>query len=667
MMLFGDTETYSEADLRLVGAHRYAAHPSTEVLLLPYALGDGPARIWEPSKPMPRDLRAALDRDTVVFHNAQFDRAVLGPLAPPLERWRCSMAKAYTLGLPGSLDALGEALGLSLPKMAEGKRLVRLFCQPGPGGIRATKYSHPFDWEQFVAYALRDVEAMREAWHRMPDWVYTGREIDLWHLDQRINDRGLPIDQELLRACVRIARRIPPVLDAEVRDLTHGAVSGLTKVADIKAWCNERGAGLTDLRKGTIDRVLARRLDPDVRRVLGLRQDAAKASTKKLQAIVNGIEADGRIRGTLQYYGAKRTGRWSGRRLQPQNLPSRGVIKGSLAVGAILNDTWDLLFDSPLLVVSSALRGLIKPPGGVEAADLSNIEGRVLAWEAGERWKLAAFAAYDAGTGPDLYNLAYARSFGVPVESVTKHQRSIGKVQELALGFRGGVNALVSMAAAYGFEPCSLVDPVYSASSRGQIAKAEDEYVWALGKGADAGLTREEYAALAITRSSWRKAHPATVRHWNEVEDAAKAAVRDPGEVYTAGRITYQVRKHRGKAWLLSGLPSGRFLAYPNPGISKNGNLAFDDLDEESGRVIRTATYSGKLTENNTQAIARDVMANGLLLADSWGVPLVTSVHDEGVAEGNSGRLVAALSTLPDWAEGLPLAAAGFHAERYRK
>jgi DNA polymerase len=386
------------------------------------------------------------------------------------------------------------------------------------------------------------------------------------------------------------------------------------------------------------------------------------------------MQVGGRLHFLLQYCAALRTGRWGGRNFQPQNLkrPSLKYDDILCAIEAVLSGCEDVLLDDIMEAMSSAVRSaLVAGPGRkLVVSDLSNIEGRKLAWLAGEEWKLDAFRDYDAGTGPDLYVLAYARAFNVDPSTVTEEQRQIGKVMELALGYEGGVGAFVSMAAAYGIDLAELAERARPTIPRNVLLDAEETWQWAKRKNRTLGLEHDVYVICEALKRLWRAAHPQTVDLWEDVETAARSAILTPNTEFHAGRLVFD----RRGAWLRMKLPSGRYLLYPNPkveGPAQQIHYAAWNVYTKSWR--HEPTYGGKLTENACQASSRDVMAYGMQPAEDAGYPIVLTVHDELVTEppGNAlydaDELSQILATNPPWAAGLPLAAKGYETQRYRK
>lgn len=652
-LLWIDLETYSEVPIQH-GLHVYAAR--AEILLWAYALDDGPVRCWDLTLggPMPEDLFYAL-RDpevALVAHNYMFEFAVLTARGfdLPVSRWRCTMAQALQHGLPGGLDKLSAIFKLAEDeaKVVDGRRLVQLFCVPRPSNMklrRATRDTHPEDWERFMAYCAADVTAMRVIAAKLPAWNLTPPERELFELDGRINTRGITMDRSLADAAVRTIDAEQKRLAARTAEVTDDALTSTTKVEAFRAHLAEHyDIDLPNLRAQTVEKALAGADIPeDVRELLLIRAQASLTSAAKYKVVQRALSPDGRLRITLQFCGAARTGRWAGRLFQPQNTPRpsyMGLRKAALqdaidaGIRAIKLGVADLVVERPMEMASAAVRGLIVAPSGhrLVVADLANIEGRVLAWLAGEEWKLDAFRAYDAGAGPDLYVLAYARSFGKRLEDVTGDDRQIGKVQELALGYQGAVGAFASMAALYGVE-----------------------------------LPEEE--VLKIVRA-WRRANAAINRFWYAVEGAARSAILNPRTEFPVGRLVFD----RVGNWLRCRLPSGRFLCYPSPHVSpETEKLSYMGTDPYTKVFKRLKTYGGKLTENATQAVARDVLAYALPRVERAGFLPVLTVHDEVITEApdisefDVARLTALLTEGESWTEGLPLAAAGFEAYRYRK
>lgn len=684
--LFLDLETFSDVPIAH-GTHAYAER--AEILLFSWAINDQPVQVWDVTlgEDMDPDLYDALMDPAVLVcaHNSGFDRTILRHVipehCPAIPRWRDTMVRALAHSLPGRLDALCDLLKLDADKAKdkEGRQLVHLFCKPRPANSalrRATRETHPAEWARFVEYARRDIEAMREVDRLLPSWNYDGDELALWHLDQRINDRGFQVDTDLAHAAIRAVTREQAALADRTHTLTGGDVASTTqRDALLRHVLAEHGVTLPDLQQSTIERrVNDPDLPPALRELLAIRLQASSTSTSKYKALTQAVSSDGRLRGTLQFNGASRTGRWSGRLFQPQNLPRPVLKQGAIDQGidAMRADCEDLVVDDTMALASSAVRGcIVAPPGRkLVVADLSNIEGRVLAWLAGEEWKLQAFRDFDAGQGPDLYKLAYAKSFGVSPDDVTKEQRQIGKVQELALGYEGGVGAFVTFAAAYGIDLEAMADQAISALSGDILDEARSALEWTKREGRPTfGLSDLAWMVCDAFKRAWRYGHPATASFWRDLQDAARIAVQNPGRAFDCRRLSLR----RDGAWLRVRLPSGRYLCYPGVRLGEGNKLSYMGVNQYTRQWSRLETYGGKLAENITQAVARDVLADSMPRVEAAGYRIVLSVHDELITEApdapefNAAHLSALMATPPAWAEDLPLAAEGFEAARYRK
>lgn len=681
---FGDLETYCEVPITN-GTHAYAAE--AEIMLFAWALDDAPVQVWDVTKD-PNPPQALLDdmaaADEYWFQNSHFDRTVMRhampALCPPVERWRDTMVQALSHGLPAGLGALCDVLKVPSDKAKdkEGRQLIQLFCKPRPATSkirRATRETHPAEWARFVSYAGLDIEAMRESHKRMPVWNYQGRELQLWHLDQRINDRGVFTDVPLAHAALTAVDQAQRELAQRTHELTDGQVASATKRDQLLMHILESyGVDLPDLQMSTLERRIA---DPDLppalRELLAIRLQASTTSTSKYKTLIKGASADGRLRGILQFNGAGRTGRWAGRLFQPQNLPRPALKQEQIEAGieALMAGCADLVVDNVMELTSSAIRGtIIAPPGKkLVVADLSNIEGRDQAWLAGETWKLNAFRAFDEGTGHDLYKLAYGKSFGVKPEDVTKDQRQVGKVQELALGYEGGVGAFVTFAAAYGIDLEELAAKVLPLAPEWARSESNSFYAWTVKERRPTfGLSEEAFIACDVLKRSWREAHPNISAHWADLKDTVMHAIEQPGTTLPCGRV----KVRRDGNWLRIGLPSGRAICYPSPQIV-DGAITYMGLNQYSRKWSRLKTYGGKLFENICQATARDVMAHNMPAIEASGYEIVLTVHDEVICEApdsderNADHLASLLAANPPWAPDMPLAAAGFETYRYRK
>ncbi|EJP4363983.1 DNA polymerase [Salmonella enterica] len=702
-ILWLDLETFSEVPIKN-GTHAYAE--GAEIMLFAWAINNDPVQVWDltAGEKIPLELRLALKNPDVEVwaHNSHFDRTILRhcmpDMAPATERWRDTMVQALAHGLPGALGALCEVLGVPQDKAkdTEGKSLIQLLCKPRPKNSklrRATSKTHPEEWRRFVAYAGLDIEAMREVYKRLPKWNYQGAELALWHRDQQINDRGVCMDVQLAQAAIEAVDQEQKRLAKRTQVMTDGEVQAATqRDALIKHIVESYGVDLPDMQRSTLERRIA---DPDlpsaVKELLHIRLQASTTSTSKYKSLMKGVSRDGRLRGTLQFCGASRTGRWAGRLFQPQNLPRPSLKQDQINEGieALKAGCADLLFDNIMELTSSALRGCIMAPEGKKlvVSDLSNIEGRKLAWLAGEQWKLDAFRDYDTlildqngapiwdaavkdfkRRGPDLYKLAYARAFNISPDDVDKYQRQIGKVMELGLGFGGGVAAFLTFALVYGLDLDELANAALPNIPRDVIREAKSWYDESVKRKATYGLSERVFIACDSLKRLWRRAHPATCDFWYELERTVRTTIATPKKTLYCGYLKIR----RDGAWLRIQLPSGRALCYPSPSIEK-GNITYQGVNSYSRKWQRLKTYGGKLVENVTQAAARDVLAGNMPLIEDAGYSIVLTVHDEVICEApdtddfNDTALSALLSTNPEWAPDIPLNAGGFEAYHYRK
>lgn len=692
MLVWLDIETFSRVDLGDVGAYRYAEDESTKVLLLGYALDDQPAKVWDLTltPQCPADLSAALKDPKVVLlaHNSMFDRNVLGrkvkEFAPYLEpdRWADSMVQAYSTSLPGALGQLSVVLGLPEDKAKDhdGKRLVLKFCKPGIGGKIRDRTTDPEDWAKYVNYCRKDVEAMRDTVKRLPSWNSRKTSLwDDWHLDQKINDRGVPIDIATVKNALIVAEEQKNLANERIRERTFGKLQTTGQAKALLDYIkNEYGVELKDCTKSVLQEALRKSDIPeDVKDLISIRLGAAVVSVQKYKAMDRMICKDGTVKGTTQFMGATRTGRWAGRGLQMQNV-ARGMFKSpeevEMAIDAINTHSVGFLYSDPNRVLSSCLRGMVKAPEGEKlvVADLSNIEGRMLAWLAGEEWKIKAFKLFDQGKGPDLYKATYARAFGIKPEDVTKDQRQIGKVMELALGYQGGVGAFLSFATLYGVDLDALAVLTKKAVSDVDWSRSTSTYEWAVENKMTQGLHKDAYIACDALKNAWRAAHPNVVRLWAELAGACQRAVAYEEEAQI-GPLTVKMLADR---WLGVQLPSGRCLVYPGARLPKEDEqcaVVFQGVDQLTRKWSLLRTFGGKLVENVVQATSRDILMCGLRNAEDKGFKVRFHVHDEIVAtvpkDSPLGvdQLAECMTTVDKWAEGLPLAAAGFEADRYRK
>ncbi|WP_173911072.1 DNA polymerase [Acinetobacter sp. Marseille-Q1618] len=683
-LLFLDLETYCETPIKN-GTHAYAEN--AEVMIFAWALNDGEVHVEDLTQNDPSgELCTYLTNPNITFiaHNSGFDRTVLRHAMPELdlkiERWQDTMVQALSHSLPGGLDVLCDIFKIDSDKAKDkaGKQLIHLFCKPRPTNQkirRATCETHPVEWSRFVDYAKNDILAMRELYKKMPKWNYQGNELALWHLDQQINDRGVCIDLELVKCAMSAVEKAQKVLAKRTKALTDGEVEAATqRDAMLKHILEAHGVSLPDMQKSTLER----RLNDDslplaVRELLAIRLQASTTSTAKYNALAKGTNSDGRLRGTLQFNGASRTGRWAGRLFQPQNLP-RPALKQAVideGIDILKAGCADLFHDNVMELTSSAIRGCICAPKGKKlvVADLSNIEGRALAWLAGETWKIKAFYDFDAGIGHDLYKLSYAKSFGVSPEAVDKEQRQVGKVQELALGYEGGVGAFLTFAAAYGLDLDAMAEQAFDSIEPSIMNEAIRAWEWhKKERRSTFGLKKKTWLVCDSFKRSWRYAHPNIFAWWSELKTAATNALQSPNTPFKCRKVDF-IKKG---SWLLIRLPSGRFLCYPGAKV-EDGKISYMGNNQYTRKWERLYTYGGKFAENITQAVARDVLAHNMPLIQNSGYDLVLTVHDEVITEAldlpefNHEHLSSLLAANPVWASDLPLAAAGFEAPRYRK
>ena len=693
--LYLDLETYSDTPITH-GTHAYAAN--AEILLAAWAWDDAPVQVHDFTlSDMPSEFAGhLLDPEVeVVIHNSHFDRTVIRHvwgIDIPTSRIHDTMVQAMAHSLPGSLGMLCEVLGLPSDKAKDkdGKRLIQLFCKPlGKNRLldRATRETHPAEWERFKAYAASDIEAMREVKKRMPVVNFTPAERELWQLDQRINDRGVAIDLGLVYSAIEAIDKAKRDLTDRAFAITVGGMPNTTQTEALRLYIFEAfGIDLPDLQMATIEKALAAAdMNPAMRELLLIRLQASSTSTAKYRVLLRGTSADSRLRGLLQFCGAIRTGRWAGRLFQPQNLPRPTLKQKAIDAGieALRAGCAHLTTDNVMELVSSAIRSCIVAPPGKKlvVADLSNIEGRVQSWLANEEWKLQAFHDFDTivgedakgkaiRLGPDLYKLAYSKSFGIKPEAVTDDQRQVGKVQELALGYEGGVGAFATCAGAYSIDLNELADKVLVDAPVDVVAKADKFLEWfKKDKKSLYGLSDDAFVACDVLKRMWREAHPNTANYWAALKDLVVKALVNRGNTFN--ELGLKVRA--SKNWLLLGLPSGRALCYPAPKVEDGNKITYMGIDQYTRKWTRISTHGGKLFENLCQAVARDIMAANMPLIEAAGYRIVLTVHDEIIAEAsdepqyNAEHLASLLAANPSWAPDIPLAAAGFETYRYRK
>ena len=641
--LYVDTETFSTVDLSKAGAFKYFEDPAFEILLLPYAWNDEPVRVLDLYDPADREelpdiISGLLDPDVLkIAHNNPFERGAyrrqFGHYMPP-EEWDDTMILCAMNGLPMSLDAAGEALNLPQQKLKEGKALINYFCKPckptiANGGRTRNLPEHaPDKWARFKEYAKVDVVAMREI-HKLlsrfpiPDW-----ERRVWALDARINERGVLVDRELVESAIAVDEAFKEEHTAEMQKLT--GLDNPNSVAQLKDWLDGVGVSVDSLNKATVADLRASVPDPTTRRVLELRQLLGKTSTKKYEAMTAAACDDLRVRGLLQYYGAGRTGRWAGRLVQVQNLPQNHLDNIGLVREIVRHrdlETLEMLFDSVPDVLSQLIRTafVAKPGHTFLVSDYAAIEARVIAYLAGEKWRMEVFA-----NGGDIYCSSASQMFKVPVEKhgINGHLRQKGKIAELACGYGGGPGALKAF-------------------------------------GADKmGLTEAEMQDIV---TQWRLASPTIPKFWRDTENAARNALENPGRTYT---LPCGVKYQRDADALRCRLPSGRILSYWGARID-NGSITFMGQNQTTRKWEKMDTWGGRLVENIVQAYARDCLAVALLRLDEAGYQITFHVHDEIIAEAPEGSRwedMAEIMGRPiDWAPGLLLRGDGYDTKFYMK
>lgn len=635
-----DIETYSDVDLSKCGVYKYASSPAFEVLLFGYAADGGDVRVVDLAcgEQIPEEVISALSDTSVTkwAFNAMFERVCLsnflGEWLEP-EGWHCTMVWSATLGLPLSLESAGAALGLEKQKLTEGKDLIRYFCVPckptkANGGRMRNRPEHdPEKWERFKAYNLRDVETEMQIQKRLSNFPVPDAIWEEYHLDQEINDRGIGVDMELVRQAIEIDTRSRERLTAAMQELTE--LENPNSVQQMKQWLADHGLETDTLGKKAVAELVKIAPEP-LREVLSLRQQLAKSSVKKYTAMENAVCADSRAHGMFQFYGANRTGRFSGRLIQIQNLPQNHM--GDLAEARALvrsgnYEALSMLYEDIPDTLSQLIRTAFVPQDGRKfiVADFSAIEARVIAWFAGERWRLKVFA-----DGGDIYCASASQMFHVPVEKhgVNGHLRQKGKIAELALGYGGSVGALKSMGAL------------------------------------EMGLAEEELQPLV---DAWRTSNPMITQFWWDVDRAVKDCIRQRVPTETHGlRFDYR------SAMLFITLPSGRRLAYVKPRIGENqfGGESVTYMGVSGTKKWeRLESYGPKFVENIVQGTARDILCYALRTLRNCAI--VAHVHDEVIIEADRRMSVAAvceqMGRTPPWAKGLKLRADGYECDFYQK
>lgn len=689
MKLWLDTETFSERPIT-DGTHAYAE--KVEILLVTWAVDDGPVHIWDRTEydGMPGDFIDAIKKaDEYWWQNGgMFDRVALKWGMPalyscmPAHKWRDTMVQALCHGLPGSLGALSEIFNLGGDgKDKRGKQLINMFCKPQPKNSkirRRDRHTNPAEWEEFKQYAKQDIVSMRALHKKMPKWNYPNNafEMQLWHLDQQMNMEGIYVDTELAAKAIAAVDVAQSELAARTHSATDGEVGAATqRDALLTHILKSYGVSLPDMRADTLERRLN---DPNlpapVRELIGIRLQASTSSVSKYKRLIKGVSSDGYLRGLTQFSGASRTGRDAHRLFQPGNMMRPTLPQEDIEIGidAIKAGCADLITDNVMELTSNTMRSVIVPPPGkkIVVADLANIEGRVAAWVTGEDWKLQAFRDYDAGTGPDLYIKAYSEAFGVPLDQVKKANRQIGKVMELMLAYGGGVGAFLTGAATYGIDLDALAATAKDAIPVRVWEEACNFWDWFEEQGRSThGLSHDTFCVCDSIKRLWRESNPAISSSWKAFEEAAKGAIANPGQDFPVRKVTFR----RDGNWLRCILPSGRALCYPSPRIEDDGRITYMGMNQYSRKWERLQTYGGKLLENICQALAREVMFHNLPGIEEGGYSVRVRIHDEVLTYAPDGlmygpkHLSKLLAATPAWAQGMPLAAAGFEGYRYRK
>ena len=639
-----DLETYSDQPLAKTGVYRYVESPDFEILLFAYSVDGGPVQQIDLAcgEKIPSEVLSALEDETVTkwAFNANFERICLsrflgyptGDYLKP-DSWKCSMVWAAYMGLPLSLEGAGAVLGLEKQKLSEGKDLIKYFCQPcaptksnGQRTRNLPKHS-PDKWLAFKRYNIRDVETEMSIQARLSKYPVPDSVWEEYHLDQEINDRGVGLDMELVRQAIQMDGRSRSELTQAMKELT--SLDNPNSVQQMKQWLADNGMETDTLGKKAVAELL-KTAPPQLQKVLTLRQQLAKSSVKKYQAMETAVCSDGRARGMFQFYGANRTGRWAGRIIQMQNLPQNHLddlseVRGLVRAGDF--DAVEMLYEDVPDTLSQLIRTAFVPQGDRKfiVADFSAIEARVIAWLAGEKWRQDVFAE-----GKDIYCASASQMFGVPVEKhgVNGHLRQKGKIAELALGYGGSVGALKAMGAL------------------------------------EMGLSEDELPALV---SAWRQSNPKIVQFWWAVDRAVMDAVTRKTTTKTHG-IVFSARN----GMLFITLPSGRSLAYVKPKIGTN-KFGGDCITYEgvggTKKWERLDSYGPKFVENIVQATSRDILCYAMRTLRCCSI--VMHIHDEVVIEADRRMSLQAvceqMGRTPPWAKGLRLRADGYETDFYKK
>lgn len=650
-----DDETYSESDLKKCGLYNYARSPMTGVYCVAHAFNDEPIQIWLPGLPVPpRIIQHVQDGLPIWGHNVGFEFEINNQILVENHGWPlmdieqmfCTMACCFAMGLPGTLEKAAAALGIKKGKDMKGHRIMLQLCKPKSYDHRGKPVyvDLPSKLEALRAYCTQDVEVEREIHRRV--LPLSSEERKVWLMDWEINQRGIGIDIKSVRTAAMVAEAQSAELNKEIQKISGNFIPTTNSVANIKQFLAFENWPMESLAKQDIIDTLCRSDVPfKVRKVLELRQEAAKSSVAKLIMMDVGMGKNHRIRNLFQYHAAA-TGRFGGRRIQPHNLPRPdlkqaqidGVFKLLRLEADEAREAIEMIYGPPLKVISDCLRGFLVAGKNqtLVALDFAQIEARIVAWLAWEQKVLDEYA----GRGK-VYEMAASNIYHIPMDQISKKQRQIGKVSELALGFGGGKGAFISMAQNYG-----LV-----------VGEEEAENI----------------------KVNWRKSRPKTVEYWKELERAAINAVFSPGTVFRAGKGNRAVYFKTAGSFLFCKLPSGRKFCYPYPQV-KTKMMKWGKLREQltymgegdNHRWERQTTYGGSLCENITQAAARDILVFAMARLKEANYPIVLHVHDEVVFEihesfSNLEMMEDFIAQIPTWAAGLPLKAEGWIGKRYRK
>ena len=639
-----DIETYSDIPLQKTGVYRYCESPNFEILLFGYSIDSGPVQVVDLAcgEHIPKEVLAALEDDSVIkwAFNAAFERVCLsrylgyptGEYLDP-ESWHCSMVWAATMGLPLSLEGVGAVLGLEKQKLTEGKELIKYFCQPclptkaNGQRTRNRPFHAPDKWELFKRYNARDVEAEMGIQQKLSKFPVPPQVWEEYDIDQEINDRGVRIDMELVEQAIQMDARSRQELTDSMKRMT--ALENPNSVQQMKQWLSDNGMETDSLGKKVVAELL-KTAPPELAEVLTLRQQLAKSSVRKYQAMEKTVCSDNRARGMFMFYGANRTGRFSGRNIQLQNLPQNHLPDLAEARALVRSGDFDaveLLYEDVPDTLSQLIRTAFIPRGGARflVADFSAIEARVIAWFAGETWRREVFEK-----GVDIYCASASQMFKVPVEKhgVNGHLRQKGKIAELALGYGGSVGALKAMGAL------------------------------------EMGLTEEELPQLV---DAWRQSNPNIVKFWWAVDRAVMEAVRYKHTTTDYG-LTFSCRS----GMLFITLPSGRKLAYVKPKVGTNkfgGECITYEGIGSTKKWERLDSYGPKFVENIIQATARDILCYAMRTLRCCSI--VMHIHDELVIEADPRMSLDAvceqMGRTPPWAKGLLLRADGYATPFYKK